>query len=61
MVTVNGNSGSMYILDKFSGTWAVTQEIASPAGVWEAAAISGDSNTIVARTSTNAVYIYEAT
>jgi len=61
MVTVNGNSGSMYILDKFSGTWAVTQEIASPAGVWEAAAISGDGNTIVARTSTNAVYIYEAT
>jgi hypothetical protein len=61
MVTVNGNSGSMYILDKFSGTWAVTQEIAPPVGIWETAAISGDGNTIVARTSTNAVYIYEAT
>lgn len=61
MITVNNNSGSMYILDKFSGTWAVTQEIAPPVGIWETADISGDGNTIVARTSTNAVYIYEAT
>jgi len=59
MVTINGSNGYMYIFDNLTGTWALSQEIVPPAGVWESCAMSGDKSTIAARTSTNAVYIYE--
>jgi hypothetical protein len=60
ILALNYTNGRIYVLNIYEGQWVFNCELAPPSGMFGAASMSADASTIVGRTLSGQIYVYNA-